>query len=407
MIRKFEARDDKTSCYYIGISLLLSLMFLGIYAVAMSYADSMEILEFHISIPWTMMISTYVFFVSSSIGLCIVTSLGCVFGLNRYKSIGKRGSFLAVITIIFGMLNVMLHLGHPERAAIYTTFTPNFRSAMWGMGFFYNLYIPLTMLTCWLLMRADLAVTAENSTGWRRKLYASASGEQWLKSYNLERFTGVIGAGSLCSGLLALAVEGSLFGHVEARAYWYGAEIPVYFILSSIHSGIAWLLFMTIITYKFKGEEMEERLKRLMLELGKIFIVLLSASSLFMTYKIYAGSMDAMKAKIVMLYIKGALSIPFWTFELAIGTIIPILILLFAVRRSSLNGLLIAASMVLTGAFVMKYDFVVAGQVFPVFEKAPLMFPAFMEILLTAGIGAAFFFVYMLAERFLPLKETN
>jgi len=278
---------------------------------------------------------------------------------------------------------------------------------MWGMGFFYNLYIPLIMLTYWLLIRADLAVIAENSTGWRHKLYALASGEKWLKFYNLQRFTGVIGAGSLCFGLLALAVEGSLFGHVEARGYWYGADIPVYFIFSSIHLGIAWLIFMTIITYKFKGKEMEERLKKLMLEMGKIFIVLLSASSLFITYKICSGSIDAMKAKTVMLYINGPLSIPFWIFEMAMGTILPIIILLFAVQRASLNGLLIAASMVLTGAFVMKYDFVVAGQVFPVFEKPPLMFPAFMEILLIAGIGAAFFFVYMLAERVLPIKETN
>jgi len=305
------------------------------------------------------------------------------------------------------MLSVLLHLGHPERAPIYTTFTPNFPSAMWRIGFFYNLYIPLIMLTCWLLIRRDLAAIAENSTGWSHKLYALASGERWLKSYNLEWFTGIAGLGALCFGLLAMAVEGSLFGHVEARGYWCGAGIPVYFIFSSIHLGIAWLLFMTIITYKFKGEEIGDRLKRLMFEMGKIFIVLLSASSIFITYKIYAGSIDVMKAKTVMLYINGPLSIPFWIFEMAIGTILPIIILLFAVQRASINGLLIAASMVIAGAFVMKYDFVVAGQVFPVFEKPPLMFPAFMEILLIAGIGAAFFSVYILAERFLPIKETD
>jgi len=134
MISKIETIDDKPSCYYIGISLLLSLMFLGVYAAVMSYVESMEILEFHISIPWTMMISTYVFFVSSSIGLCIVTSLGYVFGLNRYKVIGKRGAFLAVITIIFGMLNVLLHLGHPERAPIYTTLLPLHQTSVQQCG---------------------------------------------------------------------------------------------------------------------------------------------------------------------------------------------------------------------------------------------------------------------------------
>lgn len=407
MISKLQTIDDKTSCYYIGISILLSLMFLGVYAAVMSYIKSMEILEFHISIPWTMLISVYVYFVSSSIGLCVVASLGHVFGLKRYKVISKSAVFLAVITIIFGMLGVLLHLGHPERAPVYTTFTPNLRSAMWGIGFFYNLYIPLIMLTCWLLIRNDLSVVANNSTGLKRTVYSLASGEKWLKSYNvgklgLERLAGL---SALVFGLLAMAVEGSLFGHVEALAHWYGAFTPVYFIFSAIPLGIAWLLFMTIITYKFKGEGLGEKLKRILFELAWLFIIFLSVSSLFMAYKIGIAMGDPVKVRTLLLLLNGPLSIPFWLFEMAIGTFIPIAVLLVAIKKESLNGLLIAALMVLSGAFVMKYDYVVAGQVFPVFKEPPLMFPAFMEILLVAGIFAAFFFVYIFAVKFLPLDE--
>ena len=407
MISKLSTIDDKTSCYYIGISILLSLMFLGVYVAVMSYIESMEILEFHISIPWTMLISVYVYFVSSSIGLCIVASLGHVFGLKRYKVISKRAVFLAVIAIIFGMLGVLLHLGHPERAPIYTTFTPNFRSAMLGIGFFYNLYIPLIMLTCWLLIRNDLSVVANNSTGLKRTVYSLASGEKWLKSYNLGKLglERLAGLSALVFGLLAMAVEGSLFGHVEALAYLYGAFTPVYFVFSAIPLGIAWLLFMTIITYKFKGEGLGEKLKRILFELAWLFIIFLSVSSLFMAYKIGIAMGDPVKVKTMLLLLNGPLSIPFWLFEMAIGTFIPIAVLLVAIKKESLNGLLIAALMVLSGAFVMKYDYVVAGQVFPVFKEPPLMFPAFMEILLVAGIFAAFFFVYIFAVKFLPLDE--
>jgi hypothetical protein len=123
--------------FYLWISFLVALIFLGGYALLMSLIHSMEILEFYTNIPWEMMVSNYVFLVGSSIGLCIVTSLGYAFGLQRFELIAKRSLFLALITIIFGLSSIGLHLGHPERGAIYNVLTPNLRSAMWWMGTLY------------------------------------------------------------------------------------------------------------------------------------------------------------------------------------------------------------------------------------------------------------------------------
>ena len=80
---------------------------------------SMEILEFYTNIPWVMMVSNYVFLVGSSVGLTLVVCLGLVFGLRRYEMIAKRGLFVALIAIICGLTSIGLHLGHPERGAIY------------------------------------------------------------------------------------------------------------------------------------------------------------------------------------------------------------------------------------------------------------------------------------------------
>jgi hypothetical protein len=89
------------------------------YAHFMSLLTSQEILEFSIRIPWALMVSNYVFLVVSGSGLCIVSSLGHVFGMKRYELISKRCVFLAFITILFGMFSIAIHLGHPERALVY------------------------------------------------------------------------------------------------------------------------------------------------------------------------------------------------------------------------------------------------------------------------------------------------
>ncbi len=107
-----------------------------------------------------------------------------------------------------------------------------------------------------------------------------------------------------------------------------------------------------------------------------------------------------------MLFLTGPFSLPFWLFEVAIGTVLPIPILLYSAKREKLIGILIAAVMVLVGVFVMRYDFVVASQVYPVIKEGlPSYFPTFMEILFIGGLWGALFLTYTLGDKLLPLKE--
>ncbi len=64
------------------------------------------------------------------------------------------------------------------------------------------------------------------------------------------------------------------------------------------------------------------------------------------------------------------------------------------------------SGMVLLGAFVMRYVFVVAGQVYPnVKGGLPSYMPTVMELLLVGGILGAFLMTYTLGEKCLPLRE--
>ena len=424
--------------FYLWVSFLVALIFLGGYALLMSLLHSMEILEFSTNAPWEMMVSNYVFLVGSSIGLCLVSSLGFVFGLKRYELIGKRGLFLALIAIIFGLSSINLHLGHPERAAIFSALTPNVRSAMWYMGTVYPPYIVFVALCFWLLARAELAKTAAESDGLKAKAYRLMALEG-LKGYlyrhlpleKLEarinrllplermglsldsegadlRWARIIGTLALISGLLAYSVEGSLFAHTEARPFWYGALYPIDFFLGASFCGFSWLLALGIVTYKVKGEEIPAKLKDLFYEMAGILAVLLSVGLLFITYKMGHGLFEPAKVKTIMLFLNGQFSLAFWLFEIGIGIILPIFLLLYAARRRKIGAILVASIMVLVGYFVKRYDFVVASQVYPLIKiQKPLTsyLPTFMEVLLVGGIIAAFLLAYTLGVRFLPLKE--
>ncbi len=424
--------------FYVWISFIVTMIFLGGYALLMSLIHSMEILEFYTNIPWEMMVSNYVFLVGSSVGLCIVSSLGFVFELQRYKLIARRGVFLALLAILFGLSSIGLHLGHPERGAIYNALTPNLRSAMWWMGMIYPLYIAFLALWYWFLARAKLAKTAAESEGLKAKIYRLMALEG-LKAYlyrllpleRLEawiyrliplermgltldsdvadlRWARIIGTLALISGLLAYTVEGSLFAHAEARPFWYGALYPVDFLLGACFCGFAWLMAVGIINYKVKGEEIPPKLRDLFYEMAEILAALLSVGLLFTAYKMGHGLFEPAKAKTIMLFLNGPFSLAFWLFEIAIGIVFPVFILLYAARQKKIAGILIASIMVLMGYFVKRYDFIVAAQVYPLIRRQnPLSsyLPTFMEVLLIGGIFGALFLTYTLGEKFLPLKE--
>jgi molybdopterin-containing oxidoreductase family membrane subunit len=427
---------ERSPGFCVWLAFLVALILLGGYALLMSLIHSMEILEFHTNIPWEMMVSSYVFLVGSGVGLCLVSSLGYVFGLQRYEIIGKRALFLALITIIFGLASIGLHLGHPERSAIYNLLTPNLRSAMWYMGVFYPPSIAFIALWYWLLARAELSKTAVESEGLKGKVYRLMALEG-LRPYLYQRFhlqkleakvyrvipfermglsldsdgvelrwARVIGTLALIFALLAYTVEGSLFAHMEARPFWYGPLFPIDFLLGASFCGLAWIMAAGILTYRVKSEEIPSKLRDLFYEMAEILALLLSVELLFIAYKMGHGLFEPLKAKTIMLFLNGPFRQAFWLFEIGVGIVAPIGILLFAVRQRQITGILLASIMVLVGYFVKRYDYVVASQVYPVIKNGlPSYLPTFMETLLIAGIIAAAFLTYTLGEKFLPLKE--
>ena len=87
-------------------------------------------------------------------------------------------------------------------------------------------------------------------------------------------------------------------------------------------------------------------------------------------------------------------------------SVIPIYVFIWAAEKKSLNGVLAGALMVLIGTFVMRYQFIVAGQVYPnIPQGLPSYWPTLMEVFVIGGVIAAFLLAYILVDMFLSLKE--
>ena len=429
-IQTFAVEEvERSPGFFIWISVLLATGLFAVYAIAASIVLSMEILEFSLKIPWATMVSSYAWLVVAGSGLCIINGLGAVFGMHRYEMLSKRIAFLSLVSILFGLNYILLHLGRPERVLVYNLISPNFRSAISWMGALYNVYLAVVFIEFWLIVRGDLIREAKKAAGFKKAAYTLLAlkkpegseetiipVDSWpgrilyhpklqriINDPRLPRITGTL---AFITGVAALTMLGSVFAHIESRALWYGPYYPAYFIVSAIFCGYALLLSITIITYWAKGEEMSPELKALVFEMSQVLALVLALGLAMSAYRMVTSLYDPLRQGPVMLLLTGPFSLGFWGFEVIIMSVLPAFILTWAATKKSLGGTLIGAVMVLIGAFVMRYNFLVAGQVYPnIREGLPSYFPTVMEGFVIIGIFGIFLLVYTLGEKFLPLKE--
>jgi molybdopterin-containing oxidoreductase family membrane subunit len=325
--------------------------------------------------PWGLLIAAYVFFVVSSTGLCIVGSLGDVFGFKDYMMISKRAIFGSIVTILAGFAVIAFEIGHPVTMMIYNVVSPGLTSAIWWMGTLYGLYLTFMIIEFYFLLNHDMK---------KAKIF------------------GLIG---LLVGLAAHSNLGGVFGFLNARPISNGIFFPTYFILTAFITGI----FIAFIMFGFRYKlDFPDNAKKLLEGLAKILGLLLSILIFLVTWKmltdVYGGMPDRAE---VAVHILGS-----WTFwaEVILVMIIPLVIILKDFGKSPV-ALFWASLSGMIGVFFMRYNLVHDTQLKPLqmlkkseYQLPPSWidyFPSSAEIMISlGGVGICLLLYYIGTKAF-------
>lgn len=333
-------------------------------------------------IPWGILISTYVFFVVSSTGLCLVSSLGHVFGIEQFELIGRRAILLAIITLLTGFGTIAMEINHPIRMAIYVLLTPNFESPIWWMGTLYGIYLALLIGEFYFLMR------------------------------NHHKGAMTMGLLGFVAAVTAHSNLGGVFGLLEARPYWHGSFLPIYFILSALVSGGALISIIVYYNYQFRKIPLPARYPQFINTLAKLQALFLMILTFFVTWKIIPGlyGRPPEKFEATMALLTGPLAFNFWFFEVLVGMLIPIGLLLNQKFRTPF-GVMLAGAFCTVGIFFMRYDLVLGGQLVPMRDNGQDLVggllaytPSLAELAIVGGALATCMFLYTLAEKVFDLE---
>jgi Ni/Fe-hydrogenase subunit HybB-like protein len=342
-----------------------------------------EIMGTSPSFEWGLLIVGYAFFAIMTSGLCLASSLGTVFGIERFRPFEKRHAVLAVLSLTTAFLIIALELHYPVRMVFGAVLVPAPSSPMWWMGVFYGAYLVVLLVEVWSMFTPHPTI---------------------------HQYACTVAAGIAICAPFTL---GAVFGVIAAKPFWYGIFTPIQMVATAFLAGTALLGIVFYAVHRLRLANHEQAAPvalgsvRLLLAVG---LVLVSALVVRQVAVGLASDNAALNAATVAL-VSGPLAAQFWTFRVIGGLVVPAVLLALPLTRTP-AGTGAASLLILVGIFFDRMLFVSAGQIvprttaagsvgYPYAEYAPTP----VEIGIIVGAIAFMAMGYTLAERYLDMGE--
>jgi len=325
-----------------------------------------------IHITWSLMIVTYPYVTGLVAGAFIVSSLYHVFGRKELWPIGRFALVASLAFMVAAPLPLVNHLGHWERA-FNIMITPNPSSAMAGFGLAYNWYLMILVLEVWFVFRRDIILTARESRGLKRAIFAAlalwtydVSEEAQKTDHKIVTVLAAIGIPSAC---FLHGYVGFLFGAIKANPWWSTPLMPVIFLFSAVVSGIAAMVLMYQAAMALKGLPiMRDTVATMARWLWLFMILTVTLELLELITLSYEHSEEWV---IISKLLTTRLSFSFFSMQLVFGSLIPFILLMIVVllggqMKARMQNILAGAASVilLIQVFSMRWNVVIGGQLF-------------------------------------------
>ena len=370
--------EKKPTSIWLILSLIVAAI--GIYGMVQVFVHGQEE-SYGISreVPWGLLIISYSFFVAISVGTAIIGSLAHVFKIKSFHIISKKVALISLASLVGAFYLIFWELAGPFKlqalrlVVYFTEFETS--SPIWWMVTFYMFELPLLALEVYFLLSKK-----ENSA-----FMAALVGF----------FLGIIAYGTLAF----------VFASNATRPLWHTSSFSLFFIISAVVAGISVILMMIFLNRKGDSKQSISALSKTLFILLFIMLFVDVWNVIINTY----GVDTELSATMKLFVDDGVLASNFHTFELILGIIVPMVLIVIARFQVSFLTA-IAGLLALIGVFFSRFDTIVGGQLL----SRPSSNMDFIEhsytvstselLLFISGIGVVGV-VYFLGAKFFNLEE--
>lgn len=353
---------------------------------------------------WGLYITNFVFFIGVSHAGTLISAILRIVHAEWRRPITRMAEVITVLVLFFGVGNVLLDLGRPDRA-LHVIRHPQFRSPLlWDVASI-SVYLIASSLYLYLPLIPDIALLRDRTGGWRHRFYARLSlgwtgtPQQW---HRLERAIGVMAILVIPIAVSVHTVVSWVFA-MTIQPMWHSTIFGPYFVVGAIFSGIAAII--TAMAIVRKVYRLEAHLKPVHFNNLGLLLLVMACLWLYFTFAEYLTTWYAHEPNEIAVFdakFSGRFAPYFWAMFL-FCFVIPFVILVNSKTRT-VAGTVLASISVNIGMWLERFTIVVPSLSNPRAQIHSFVYvPSWVEWSLMAGCFAAFALLYMGFTKLFPI----
>ena len=299
-------------------------------------------------VPWGLWIGIDLSSIALAAGAFILSAAVYLLKIEELKPVAKTAVFVGLLGYTMAMMTLLMDIGRPDR--------------FWHALVYWNIHSPLWEVTmCVALYFTVLALEVLPIIG-----KASFMQQRWPRFGQSLAWVHILAPILAVFGLLLSLMHqsslGATYGILAARPFWYKSSLAVLFLVSAMAAGPAMTVLASKTAAKISSSAQinEALLDKVSKFVGWVLIAYLYLrvwDTLSMVYTHQPGRSEAFT-----MLTSGAFALNFWGFEMLIGILIPMIILLSDRLRRQPYLHWLALIGVVVGLIAYRWDTNMVGQ---------------------------------------------
>lgn len=394
-------RTGKT--FYLFFSLLGAIILWAVGAYLYQYRHGLGVTGLARPTFWGVYITNFVFFIGISHAGTLISAILRLAKAEWRRSITRSAEVITVLVLFFGVGNILMDLGRPDRMFNIIKYSQFQSPLLWDVSSI-TVYLTASSIYLFLPLIPDIALLRDHGGKWRWFYRILALG--WKGT---ERQHRLLEKGISFMAILVIPVAVSVHTVVSfvfamtIQPMWHSAIFGPYFVAGAIFSGIAALIVaMNLIR---KVYHLEDYLRPVHFNNLGILLLVMTLLWFYFTFTeyitVYYGA-EPLHMTIFWSKFTGRFALPFWGMFL-FCFVIPLPILSLRKTRTPL-GTLIASLSIVIGMWLERYIIVVPTLTNPRLPNETVLYaPTWVEWSIFAGCLSFFILLYMVFTKVFPI----
>jgi molybdopterin-containing oxidoreductase family membrane subunit len=389
--------------FYLTLSILVAVILWAAWAYLHQYRQGLGVTGLARPIFWGVYITNFVFFIGISHAGTLISAILRLAKAEWRRSITRSAEVITVLVLFFGVGNILMDLGRPDRMFNIIRFA-QFRSPLlWDVSSI-TVYLTASSIYLFLPLIPDIALLRDYSG--KRKWFYRIFALGWTGT---ERQHRLLEKGIAFMAILVIPVAISVHTVVSfvfamtIQPMWHSAIFGPYFVAGAIFSGIAGLIVaMNLIR---KVYHLEDYLRPVHFNNLGILLLIMTLLWFYFTFTeyitVYYGG-EPIHMTIFWSKFTGRFAPYFWGMFL-FCFVIPLPLLALRKTRTPF-GTLIASISVIIGMWLERFVIVVPTLTNPRLPNEAVIYsPTWVEWSVLAGCVSFFVLLYMIFTKIFPI----